>query len=358
MRIIEINSLKGGEMLAKQIFNEEGRVLLNSGVELSPYLIDRIREMGVQIVYVNDEISNDIIIEESLSERTKQESKHAIKEIVNKYCREGKTDNGAIMKSVDTVIYEIYSNKAVMINVAEIKASDNSIYSHSLNVCVLATIIGTQMGFNMMKLKEIATGAILHDIGKIKIMSDKKLVSELKSKGELDEYIKQNHPKAGFDFLSKENFCSSYTKAGVLMHHERNDGSGYPLKLKGKEIIEIGKLISICDIFSNMVFGSKTEGAKSLNEAVEYLYCMSDIHFDSEIVRKFTANLAAYPNGSGVVLNTKEKGLVIRQNQSLPLRPIIKIIYDRDGNQAKVPYEIDLCKELTLFIEQSFEISL
>jgi len=356
MRIVEVIKLKGDEILAKQIFNEEGIVLLNSGVQLTRFLIDKIIEIGVEIVYIDDEISNGIVIEESLSERTKQECKHAIKSIVDKYCKEGKTDNSGIMKSVDSVIYDIYSNKDVMINVAEIKACDNSIYSHSLNVCVLATIVGTQMGFNMMRLKEIATGALLHDIGKIKIMSDKKILSEFKSKEELDKYIERNHPKVGFDFLSKQNFCSSYTKAGVLMHHERNDGSGYPLRLKGKEIIEIGKLISICDTFSNMVSGNINDGARSVNEAMEYIYCMSDIYFDPDIVRKFTANLVAYPSGSGVILSTKEKGLVIRQNKSLPLRPVIKVVYDREGKLIVPPYYVDLCKELTLFIEQSFDI--
>jgi len=357
MRIVEVIKLNGGEILAKQIFNEEGIVLINPGVKLTPFLIDKIMEIGVDIIYIDDDISDDILIVESLSDKTKQESKHAIKAIVDKYCKEGKTDNSEIMKSVETVIYEIYSNREVMINVAEIKASDNSIYSHSLNVCVLATIIGTQMGFDMMKMKEIATGALLHDIGKIKIMSDEKLISEFKSKEELDKYIERNHPKVGFDFLSKQSFYSSYTKTGVLMHHERNDGSGYPLRLKGKEITEIGKLISICDTFSNMVSGNENEGAKSVKEAMEYIYGMSDIYFDAEIIRKFMANLVAYPNGSGVVLNTKEKGLVIRQNKSLPLRPVIKVVYDREGNLIKSPYKIDLCKELTLFVEQSFDIS-
>jgi len=356
MRIVEVTKLKGDEILGKQLYNEAGIVLLNAGVKLTHFLIEKIKEIGVEIVYIDDEISNDIVIEETLSEKTKQECKHAIKAIVDKYCRDGKTDNSGIMKSVDSVIYDIYSNKDVMINVAEIKACDNSIYSHSLNVCVLATIVGTQMGFNMMKLKEIATGAILHDIGKIKIRSDKKLLLEFKSKEELDTYIERNHPKVGFDFLSKQNFCSSYTKAGVLMHHERNDGSGYPLRLKGKEIIEIGKLISICDTFSNMVFGNSNDGARSVNEAMEYIYCMSDVYFDFDIVRKFTANLVVYPNGSGVILSTKEKGLVVRQNKSLPLRPVIKVIYDREGNLILSPHKVDLCKELTVFIEQSFDI--
>jgi len=358
MRIIDVSRLKGGEKLAKQIFDNTGRILLNIGINLSPYYIDKIKELGVQIVYIDDDISRGIIVEESISDRSRQESKHAVKAIIEKFCREGKTDNSSIMKSVDAVISDIYSNKDIMINITEIKANDNSIYSHSVNVCVLASIIGTHMGYNILRLKDLATGALLHDIGKIKIMNDKKLMSEFKSQSEVDNFISQNHSKIGYDFLSQQHFCSTYSRVGVLMHHERIDGNGYPLKLKSNEINEVAKLIAICDTFSNLISGNERQKAMPVNEAIEQLFAMSNVYFDIEIVRKFTMNISAYPNGCSVILNTKEKCLVVRQNKSLPLRPVVKVISDKVGMTVASPYEIDLCKELTLFVENYYEISL
>jgi len=95
-----------------------------------------------------------------------------------------------------------------------------------------------------------------------------------------------------------------------------------------------------------------------VNEAIEQLFAMSNVYFDIEIVRKFTMNISAYPNGCSVILNTKEKCLVVRQNKSLPLRPVVKVISDKVGMTVASPYEIDLCKELTLFVENYYEISL
>ena len=356
MRVVNVSSLKGDEILGKQIFDESGRVLLSAGVKLRNYYIERIKELGIISVYIDDEISKNVEIEESISDKTRQMSKHAVKEMIQIYCREGKTNNKSVMNSVNSVIEDILSNKDVLINVAEISASDNNMYTHSVNVCVLATIIGTHMGYTMSKLKDVAAAAMMHDIGRIKIMNDKKLVSEFKTKEELDKYIELNHPKVGYDFLGEQHQWNAYVKVTALMHHERCDGSGYPLKLKGEEINEIAKIVSICDIFDNLITGRNRAEPKSVNEVIEYLVGMSNIYFDEEIVKKFTRNIAAFPTGSAVLLSSNEKGLVIKQNTSMPLRPVVKVIYDKDGNTILEPYEIDLLKELTLFISKACEI--
>ena len=356
MRVVSVSSLKGDEILGKQIFDESGRVLLRAQVKLKPYYIERIKGLGIHSVYIDDDISKNVVIEESISDKTRQMSKHAVKNMIEGYCREGKADNSSVMNSVNSVVEDILSNKNVLINISEISASDNNIYSHSVNVCVLSTIIGTHMGYSMSKLNDIATAAILHDIGKIKIINDKEILAKFENKEELDEYIELVHPKVGYDFLGEQKVWNAYVKVAALMHHERCDGSGYPLKLKGDEINQIAKIVSICDVFDNLISGRGGEQPKTAYEVIEYLVGMSNIYFDEEMVRKFTANIAAFPTGSGVILSSSEKGLVINQNNSMPLRPVVKVIYDKDGNLLLEPYEIDLLKELTLFIIKTCEI--
>ncbi|MBW6411369.1 HD-GYP domain-containing protein [Clostridium weizhouense] len=356
MRLISVSSLKGDEILGRQIYDELGRVLLNVGVKLKPYYIEKIKEMGINSVYIDDDISKDVDIEESISEKTRQMSKHAVKDMVQKYCREGKTDSTSVINSVNSVIEDILSNKNVLINVAEISSSDNNIYSHSVNVCVLSTIIGIHMGYSMLKLKDIAAGALMHDIGKIKIMNDKKLLTQFKTKEELDKYIKLMHPRVGYDFLGEQYIWNAAVKVVALMHHERSDGSGYPLKVQGNEINQIAKIVSICDVFDNLVSGRNMDKSKTVPEVIEYLVGMSNIYFDAEIVKKFTSNIAAFPTGCAVILSSNEKGLVVRQNNSMPTRPVVKVIYDKIGNLLSEPYEIDLLKELTLFIIKTCEL--
>ncbi|SHJ06446.1 metal dependent phosphohydrolase [Clostridium cavendishii DSM 21758] len=350
MRIVNVSSLRGDEILGRQIYDELGRVLLNVGVKLKPYYIEKIKELGISSVYIDDSISKDVDIEESISDQTRQMSKYAVKDMVQKYCREGKSDNSSVMNSVNSVIEDILVNKNVLINVAEISSSDNNIYSHSVNVCVLSTIIGTHMGYSMIKLKEIATAALLHDIGKIKIMNDKKILAEFKTKEELDKYIELMHPKVGYNFLGDQHIYSASVKVVALMHHERCDGSGYPLKLKGDEINQIAKIVTICDVFDNLIADRNSDGSKTVSEVIEYLLGMSNIYFDQEIVKKFTSNIAAFPTGCAVILSSNQKGIVVRQNNSMPTRPVVKVVYGKDGSVLLEPYEIDLLKELTVFI--------
>lgn len=355
MRVVSVSNLKGGEILGKQIYDELGRILLNTNVKLTPRYIDKIKELGINSVYIDDDLSKDVIIEETISEKTKQMGKRAVKEMIEGYCREGKIKNSSIIKSIDSILEEVVSNKDVLINVAEISASDKNIYSHSVNVSMMATIIGTHMGYNMIKLKDLATGALLHDIGKTKIMNDKKLLASFKTQDEIEDYVKLNHPKVGYDLLGDQQVWNASIKVAVLMHHERNDGSGYPYKLKGDEINQIAKIVSICNVFENLISGRDTGEPKTVSEVIEYLQCMSNSYFDTEMVRKFTMNIAAFPTGSCVMLSSNEKGLIVKQNNSAPMRPVVKVIYDKEGNLISEPYEIDLLKELTLFITEACE---
>lgn len=356
MRIVRVSNLNGGEILGKQIFDSSGRVLINSGVKITHFHINKLKSLDVFSLYIDDEISKDIEIEESISDKTRQSTKNAIKEMMKKYSKEGKTDSGGIIKSVNSILDDLQSNKDILINIAEIQSSDDSLYSHSINVCVLSTILGINMGYNMSKLRDISLGALLHDIGKSKILNDKKLQSEFKSEDELNKYIELMHPKVGYDFLKEQYFANAYSRVAVLMHHEKVDGTGYPLKLKGEGISDIAKIVSICNTFNNMVTGNGNEKSKPVVDIIEYLFGMSNTHFDPEIVKKLTTNIAVYPTGSGVILNSREKCLVIRQNKSVPLRPVVKVIYDKDGLKLHTPFEIDLLKELTVFIQSSCEL--
>jgi HD-GYP domain-containing protein (c-di-GMP phosphodiesterase class II) len=186
-------------------------------------------------------------------------------------------------------------------------------------------------------------------------MNDKKLLSEFKTQDERDKYIEFMHPKVGYDLLGKQQVWNAYVKVAALMHHERSNGRGYPLKLHGDEINQIAKIVSICDVFDNLISGKDGSERKTVSEVIEYLVGMSNIYFDADMVRKFTMNIAAFPTGSCVLLSSNEKGLVVRQNTSMPTRPVIKVIYDRDGKVLSEPYEVDLLKELTLFITKTCE---
>jgi hypothetical protein len=105
-----------------------------------------------------------------------------------------------------------------------------------------------------------------------------------------------------------------------------------------------------------MISGNGTDAPKAIYEVIEYLIGMSNIYYDYEMVKKFTSNIAAFPTGSSVLLNSNEKCLVVRQNKSIPLRPVVKVLFDKDGKEVVEPYEIDLEKELSAFIIKNSDL--
>ncbi|KNY29332.1 HD-GYP domain-containing protein [Pseudobacteroides cellulosolvens] len=351
MRVVNVSSLKGDEILGKQLFDDTGKILINSNVKLSRFFIDKLTSMGVKSVYIDDEISKEIVIDDTVSEKTRQMSKYNLKEAIERYGKNSRTDNSDIVKSVNSIIDEMFLNRDGLIDITDIRVGGNTVFSHSVNVCILSSFIGIHLGYNTLKLKDISIGAILHDIGKIIILNDKKALSNFTSKEDADIYIQSMHPRIGYDFLGKENFCNTHSKIAVLMHHENIDGTGYPLKLKGDEISDIARLVSVCDVFDNLISGNGKEPPKLVYEALNDINRMIGHRFDEEIVKIFTMNIASYPSGTGVILNSNEKCLVVRQNKSMPMRPIVKVLVDKSGKPVVEPYEIDLLKEPAVFIK-------
>ena len=350
MRIMKLSQIKGNELLAKSIFDEAGRVLLAKGTLLNREYIKLLARHDVETLYIEDEDSKGIELEEAIHEQTRQNCKKTIKNTFEKYVKNEKANVDAIYKSANQVIDEILSNKEVMINATEMRTKSDDIFGHCVNVCALSVITGLHIGYNMLKLKDLASGALLHDIGKADLFHENKVETN-----EHKQLIKQ-HPKRGYDILKDDMSISSYTKAIVVLHHERYDGSGYPFGMKKEEVHELARLTAVCDTFDLMVSGKSEYGNMHVYEVVEYLTATSGILFDANFVNKFLNNVAIYPTGTGVVLNTGEKALVRAQNKSIPLRPIVRLIYDKNGKKYEKTIDVDLIKEKTLFITGCCEI--
>ncbi len=355
MRVVNVSNLKGDEILGKQLFDDTGKILINSDIKLTRFFIDKLTDLGVKSVYIDDEFSKEVVIDDTVSEKTRQMSKYNLKEAMERYTKNSRIDNSDIVKSVNSIIDEIFLNRDSLIDIMDMRVGGNTVFSHSVNVCILSSFIGIHLGYNMLKLKDISIGAILHDIGKLVILNDKKSLSKFASKEDADIYIQSIHPRVGYDFLGKENFCNTHSKIAVLMHHENFDGTGYPLKLKGDEISDIARLVSICDAFDNLISGNGKGPPKPVHEALNDINSMSGYYFDDKLLKAFTMNIAAYPSGTGVILNSNEKCLVVRQNKSMPMRPIVKVLTDKSGKPVAEPYEIDLLKESAVFIKGHFQ---
>jgi putative nucleotidyltransferase with HDIG domain len=204
-------------------------------------------------------------------------------------------------------------------------SKDEGIYYHSMNVTVLAMMLGKQVGVTSEEMKILCQGALLHDVGKSRI--DKKVV--LKEKGHTKPELNflQLHPKYGVEILASLPNIPRAVLTIVYQHHEACDGSGYPQGITGPQIHTLSKIVSIANAYD--VHCNKRNAADCLTpfEALSHMFSVQKTIFDEKLLASFIHCLGIYPPGTIVQLNNGSIGMVICVNPESQLQPGI-VLYD------------------------------
>ena len=348
MRRIAIDMVTEDMILAKSIFTSDGNILLNAGMRLKNAYLHRLKGLDIEDIYVEDEISRGIEINDIISDETRFEARLAVKGAMDSLRFGNSVDLRPIRNHVFKIIDEIMCIKDAMIRLHDLKTADQYTFSHSVNVCVLSVITGVSLGLSKDKLKELGIGAMLHDIGKTRIPLE---ILNKPAKLTDEEYeVMKKHTNYGYEILSKSRELSTYSSYVALTHHERVNGEGYPLGLTGNNIHDYSRIVSIADVYDAMTSNRVYKKRANINEAVEYLIGMGYHYFDYEYVKTFLEHITIYPPGTIVQLNTKETAIVMDVNKKYPNRPVIRVIKDQCGQNLIQQYELDLTKYNSIII--------
>ncbi|MFM1653702.1 HD-GYP domain-containing protein [Brevibacillus sp. B_LB10_24] len=357
MRLISVNRCQPGQKIAKSIYTNNGTVLIGAGVFLTQRMINRLQEYHISAVYIDDELTSDIIVEDVVSEQTRREAMGIISETFKAYQIDPKRwrqlpssqqIGQKFRHAVLSIIDELKGNQVAMNLLGSVGGVDNYVFYHSFHVTLYATSLGVKLGLDQKELTELGIGAILHDIGKMAIPSE---ILTKPDKLTNEEYkIMQKHTEYGFELLRKEDDIPLLAAHCAYQHHERCDGSGYPRGLVESEIHRYGKILGICDVFDAMTTSRVYRKAMLPHEAMEELFLGTGKLFNQEMVEHFRDTIALYPIGLTVTLNTGEEGIVVDYNRGAPSRPILRVIKEPNGERVASPYEIDLSKHLNIMI--------
>lgn len=354
MKIRSIHSVAENDVLAKPIFNENGDILLNSGVPLSRKMIDRLKGKGVSYVYIEDPLTKDVNCESVITERVRMQSVKTIKEKFTEIATNQSLRKSILIDDfsksfstiVRTILDNIRENDDAISLLSHVYLYDSYIFHHSLNVTIYAIALGEKIHLSDKQLEQLGLGAILHDIGKMAIPIE---VLNKKDPLTAEEFkLIQEHATIGFDILRKSHTIPLLAAHCAYQHHERLDGSGYPRGLKGDEIHLYAQIIGIADVFDAVTSHRVYRKAKLPHEGLELLYSGADTLFDKDLVQAFSRAVAIYPVGMEVVLSNRCKGVVIKQNGEMTTRPVVRVFEENGRNVT--PYEIDLLKKLDVTI--------
>lgn len=333
MRPIEMEYLNPGMKTAKTIYDDNGRVLLSTGTVLNTRYIDKLISLGLPFIYVEDEIVGRLDVEDLIHDRVRIQTVKALKQAVESAKMRTELDTRQISDMVNGILDDLRGVSNLIVQLIDVRCSNMHIYNHSVAVCVLSIMTGMALGLDEIKMKSLGMGAILHDIGKS--LSDG-----------------PEHTLHGFEILRSNTNLNATIAHVAYQHHERYDGTGYPRQIKGEDIHLFGAIVAVANYYDNLV--SNPDRSKCLYpyQALEKVMSESGRALDPDMVRAFCKNIAPYPVGTAVRLSNGSIGVVISVNKHMPMRPVIKIVADRNGLLLRNFPEIDLIDEKTVFVNE------
>lgn len=331
IKFVSVDRIKPGVTLARDIYGidtfTERIVMLKAGQTLTPAHITKLMGLDLQGVYISERKPNEILI----PDKTKAELVNLFDEfhahideaslgLYNEYIDDA---TNTLSDFVDAVL----DQDDLTFNIENLNFHDNIQYNHALSIAVLCIAMARELRLNKKSIFNLAFAAIIHDIGDSQLPTGL-LEKPAKLTEEEFEEVKK-HTIEGFNIVSSSsNNISSHIKEGVLSHHERYDGSGYPNGLKGKNIPFFARIISVADVYSALTSSRPYRSAYQPAEAIEYIMGNAGRQFDPGVVKAFLKVVSPYPIGSCVKISSGEKAVVAEQNPKNPLRPVIFLIDD------------------------------
>lgn len=238
----------------------------------------------------------------------------------------------------------ILRNKDALLSLCRIKNKDDYTFLHSVSVGALLISFAHALDFNRTVIKQLGVGGMLHDIGKTKVPNE-----ILNKPGKLTEeefVIMKSHVVHGCSILRRSPGIAQVSFDVAAQHHERFDGSGYPLGLKNLETSVYGQMAAIVDVYDAITADRCYHKGMTPTVAVRKMFEWSKFHFNPNLLRTFIRTVGIYPVGTLVMLESGKLGVVIEQCETDMTQPLVRTVFDTKKNSFITPSDINLAKPL------------
>lgn len=335
MRFVSINDVREGMVLAKdlKIYNYSGVCdLITKGNPISSSNLERLKRIGSSGMYILDEGDKLIHPESIIDEKLKNEAVIGIEKLFSDAGSNNQRVNTVLLENVnklsEKILYSLVTSQKFLTNILDLKMYDEYTYHHSLSVSILSISIGLALNFNNQELSELSLCSILHDIGKTQIPIG--LISKPDRLSHDEFEIVKEHSRLGAEYIKKSSLITTKIYNGILSHHERYDGNGYPFRISGENIPLFGRIISIADVYDAITSNRPYRKSATPSEAIEYIMGGNGVLFDPNIVSAFLKKIAPYPINDYVKLSNGEEAIVIKIYPENPLRPKVRVVNEAE----------------------------
>lgn len=236
-------------------------------------------------------------------------------------------------------IDSVFRNQDALACITQMRQKDAYLLEHSINVSILMSIFAKHLNIEKSLIEELATGALLHDIGKIKIPDA--ILNKPGRYSDEEFKVMQNHALFSKEILEDAGLTGiAVDIAG--MHHERLDGKGYPFGKKGDEISQYVRMASIVDVYDALTAERVYKAGMEPIKAFKILKQGCPDSFDGELLNKFIQCIGIHPVGTLVKLSSQKVGLVTQSNPTTPLKPVVKTFFNVKHGRYTEVQDIDL----------------
>lgn len=330
--------LKPGMRVDHPVVDRLGRILVARGATLDEYIIEAMLKMGIMSVYIQEgtededgQVQASPAAQKNIEKlRTEDRTKVSLSASVRKRVAEGiqyiysNTDDPALVQTsasiADSLMSAIQENDAMAIDISALKTSDEYTFKHSVDVATIAMIVAKQMGMPEDEIHEIGVTGLLHDVGKTKIPLE--ILNKPDRLDDSEFAIMRQHSVYGYRIIKDRPDLPEDVKLGVLQHHEKINGAGYPLGLPADKINPYAKILAVADIYDALVTERPYKAAFSQREAIEMIMSMTQ-ELDMFAMESFLQSMILYPVDTIVELSNGEKAKVVKNSPYYILRPTV-----------------------------------
>jgi len=275
-------------------------------------------------------------------------------DIMDDIAHNKKLDFPSLQKAVDPMVDSIVRNPDAFAWLTRMKHKDDYIYNHSVSSSIWAVAFGRHLGLPRKDLQSLAIGALLFDVGKMKL--PEKLIHNTERFNQFEFKLIKQHVQYSVDILRSIDGIGEDVVEMVATHHERHNGKGYPRGLSGNQIPIFGKIAGIVDCFDAIISERPFATSVSPHDAVKSLYEWRDVDFQSELIEQFIQVVGIYPVGTIVELSDGRVGVIVAQNRVWRLRPQVMLLLDESKQSYKNFDTINLFTDITGIDGQSLDI--
>jgi HD-GYP domain-containing protein (c-di-GMP phosphodiesterase class II) len=284
MEKVRIEALKPGMILAKTIYGIDGRVLVRDRVQITPVILEKLKELGLPAAYIKTG-ADDPVIADPVSEATRMDLVKSLSKLDTQVRAGGNISLASSKRPLYDLVDEIVNNKNNLIGMTDIRLHDDYTFGHSVNVAIITVKIGLLLDYNQLKLADLAVGSLFHDIGMTKIALE--ILNKQKELTGEELKIIQTHPEIGYNILRQNQDVSTVSAHVALQHHERYNGTGYPRGITGDTIHEFARIVAVADTFDSLTTERIFRHAKTIPEALIIIEGKKGTDFDPQMVELF-----------------------------------------------------------------------